>query len=246
VGFLDKVLNKSPNVRFAGKYAYNMKSRVTTVVGDEPGVGGGVVSGVNKGFCRPITFSAPVRVNKANALFHLDTIMWMNCAGPEGPGNTIGIVRYLAPMKSASVGPAGEIAPADPPVAPETPAESSCFDALLKQFGSMESIVELAQKAYGLSTTDWSNPGSVLAAFGGVAGMAGFGQVAQMPGMAQKAYSIATADWSNPGAIMGAAVNLGGIALGSGGGFGSNPRLTGVPAGTGSSIPPGVIMGGCF
>ena len=38
-----------------GEEAFTMASRTNKVTGDEPGTKGGVKSGVNKGYCRPIS-----------------------------------------------------------------------------------------------------------------------------------------------------------------------------------------------
>lgn len=278
VGYLEQSVRFSPNVRFKGQPVFHMQSRVATVVGDEAGVGGGVVSNVFKGFCRPITANPTVKSNGSLIVWHLGTMMWMNCAGPEGPGNTVGILRYLPPMVMIHVSPSGDIPPGDPPVAPETPAERGFLGGmgnsfveggcdggflgamgpggggllggglpgggLLGSFGSPEGLVGLAQQAYGLATTDWSNPGAVLGAIGGVAGMSGFGEVAQAAALAQKGLALATTDWSNPGAILGAAMNLGGPSLlsglmGGGGGGGEGGFES-------DQLPPGIKPGGCF
>ena len=238
-------------------------SRIPQVVGDEAGAGGGVVSNVNKGFCRPIDFAPTVRVNGHCIIRDTTTKMWMNCAGPEGPGNTVGTLKYLALMTSASVGPSGETPPGDPSLAAENPAEAGFMESTMAELGGAEGVVGMAQQAYGLATMDWSNPGAVLGALGGVAGLGGLGDVAQAAGLAQRAYGLATTDWSNPGAILGAAMNVAGMTgldpgsmlsdllvpsdddgcFGTGGGSKATP--TGrdgrsVP----TKLPPGIVLNG--
>lgn len=234
VGFLSDTVRQSPNVNFRGKPAKNMNSRVSTVTGDEAGAMGGVTSGVIKGFCRPITHSATVRVNGFYMVYDQGTEMWMNCAGPEGPGNTTGMVRFMGLSVPAQIGPDGP-PPGDPEIVPEIPAEESFLGNLM----SVEGIAGLAQMAPQLATMDWSNPAGVLGALGGVAGLGGLGGVAEMAGYASQAAGIiqdpmsaigllgplgdmvglpgsqllglAMADWSNPGSVIGAAGNMAGM-----------------------------------
>lgn len=236
-GYLDdSAVRTSPNVNFLGKPVFTMHSRVATVVGDEAGVGLGVMSGSHLGMCRPIDHTPTVRANGHFVVFHRDSKFWMNCAGPDGPGNTMGRLYYLGPMFPVEVSPAGTVPDADPSIAAETAAEASFLSSALDAVGGIEGAIAGAQQLYGLATTDWSNPMAVLGAVGGVAGMAGLGDVAEAVGMAQQAYALATTDWSNPGAILGAAMNLGGPALkGLLGGGGRN-------AGVLEDLPPGVVL----
>ncbi|MBI1322095.1 DUF4150 domain-containing protein [bacterium] len=247
VGQLDKSILLSPNVRSLGKPVFHLGSRVAMVTGDEAGVGGGVASQVIKGFCKPIVPVTTVRINQNFANHNDLCYMLMNGASPEGPFNTIGQVLFLGPMFFADVGPDGTIPPgSNPPVQAESFAEGGCMPKLDmpgSDLGGLGDIVGMAQKAYGLATTDWSNPGAVLGAIAGVAGMSGFGDIAQAAQIAQQAYSLATADWSNPGAAMGAVMNMAGPMIGS--------AMKGQPDGdairsSGSSpkdFPPGIV---CF
>jgi Domain of unknown function (DUF4150) len=77
-----------------GLEAFNMKSRTNKVTGDEPGVKGGVVSGVNVGWCRPKSNKSSVFVDGAQ-LIQNDNLYEMNCAGPNGASNTIGKLVYF-------------------------------------------------------------------------------------------------------------------------------------------------------
>jgi hypothetical protein len=228
---------ESPNVRSAGFHVFHMGSRVGTVVGDEAGVGGGVASQVIKGFCKPITPVPNVRVNGHFTNHNDITFMLMNGASPEGPFNTIGQVKFLGVMFFADVSPGGKIpAGANSIVAGENDGEIGCMpklDGLGGAGGGLGDLVGLAQKAYGLATTDWSNPSAVLGAIGGVAGMAGMGGLAQVAGIAQSAYGLATADWSNPGSAIGGMMGIAGPLLSGG----AAPK---------DEFPPGIVMGGCF
>ena len=53
----DLAQNTAPQVNYTGLPAFTMASRLPLVTGDEPGVGGGVASGVNVGYCRPVEHS---------------------------------------------------------------------------------------------------------------------------------------------------------------------------------------------
>jgi hypothetical protein len=244
-----------------------MGSRVATVVGDEAGVGGGVASQVIKGFCKPLVPVTTVRINKQFANHNDICYMLMNGASPEGPFNTIGQVLFLGPMFFADVGPAGTIpAESNPPPQSESFVEGGCMPKLDQLAGAggggLADIVGLAQKAYSLATTDWSNPSAVLGAIGGVAGMAGLGGLSQAVSLASGAVGLATADWSNPGSALGAAMAVAGPmlggAMGGGGGGGNSSSGMGTINGiagpipvahsssssSGPKLPPGVVP--CF
>lgn len=83
----------SADTLFTGQKAFTMDSRTEKVTGDEPGSKGGVKSGVNKGHCRPISKKTSVFVNGAE-LIQNDNLYDMNCAGPNGMGNTVGRLVY--------------------------------------------------------------------------------------------------------------------------------------------------------
>lgn len=79
----------------------NFASRISSVVGDEAGTGGGIVSGSNLGSCRPVTLqSRTVRAEGKPVIRH-GTIMEMNCASLDSKGNTLGMVIY--PIVSAPI-----------------------------------------------------------------------------------------------------------------------------------------------
>ena len=212
VGLLSNSVGHSANVRFSGSPVFTHGARVTTVVGNEAGIGGGVKSQVNKGFCRPITHNPTLRVNGKHVLNHQMAVFEMNCGGPEGPGNTVGMLVYSGFMGTANAGAGGTI-PRTLPFSCETPLESSFLESISSQVGGIQNLVDYGQQAYSLATMDWSNPGAVLGAIGSVAGISGFSEVAHVAGYAQQAYNFATSDWDNPGAVLGAASNIGGQLL---------------------------------
>lgn len=83
-----------PNVTFGGEEAFTMASRTNKVTGNEAGTGGGVKSGVNKGWCRPISNKSSFFIDGRELLQHT-SLCDMNCAGTEWPGNTVGKLRYV-------------------------------------------------------------------------------------------------------------------------------------------------------
>lgn len=52
---LDWAVTTTKSTILTDQEAFTMASRTDKVTGDEPGTKGGVNSGVNKGFCRPIS-----------------------------------------------------------------------------------------------------------------------------------------------------------------------------------------------
>ena len=91
---LDVAVDTAPKVNYGGLPAFTMASRLPTVKGDEKGVGGGILSGVNLGYCRPIEHSGTVRAHEQFIVRHND-LFHMNCAGPDGVGNTYGRIVYI-------------------------------------------------------------------------------------------------------------------------------------------------------
>jgi hypothetical protein len=195
----------SSNVRFRKQWAFRHNSRLSKVLCDEPGVGGGLLSGVNMGYCRPIdgTSSTTVRVNGSFVDYHEGTYMFMNCAGPEGPFNTIGRVCFL-----------GNMLPGPVPKSGKVPKSCfSCISDLVTQLedavGPIDELVEKGKMLYSLAQTDWSDPSAVLGAIGGVAGIAGLQEVADFAKETKDLYDeakdlydtgkkIFNTDWSDP------------------------------------------------
>ena len=132
----------SPNTNITGVPAATKDSRITTVKNDEPGGGGGVKSGVNTGYCRPTSgWSSTVNVNGQPILRHT-TQFDMNCAGPEGPGNTKGKTVYQTGAPVAKVKPSGAVSGDTNPQATATPAEKGWFER------TWDSSKELASDAW--------------------------------------------------------------------------------------------------
>jgi len=81
--------NTNPKHLIDGCPAMTMASRIPTVEGDEAGTGGGLISGVNKGWCRPVEHSTTAKSGGDWQVREGDLVA-MNCAGPDGPANTYG------------------------------------------------------------------------------------------------------------------------------------------------------------
>ncbi|WP_437335245.1 PAAR-like domain-containing protein [Sorangium sp. So ce394] len=97
-------VDEATTVRLGTFDTATMASRITTVQGDEPGTGGGVKSGVNLGYCRPVTHSTTVHAGGANVTYHT-SLYAMNCAGPDGPENTFGKAVFMAHGLAPYAGP---------------------------------------------------------------------------------------------------------------------------------------------
>ncbi|NUQ74538.1 MAG: DUF4150 domain-containing protein [Polyangiaceae bacterium] len=94
--------NTAPKVNYGGLPAFTMASRLPRVEGDEQGTGGGIISKVNLGYCRPVEHSGTVKAHKQHVVRQGD-LMHMNCNGPDGPANTYGRIEYIG------VGDAGQV-----------------------------------------------------------------------------------------------------------------------------------------
>ncbi|MBK9258906.1 MAG: DUF4150 domain-containing protein [Polyangiaceae bacterium] len=128
--FSDGVLF-SDSVCMTGLNVMTTASRLPKVYGDEAGTGGGVTSGVNVGYCKPITHSPTVRAQGDFIVFH-SAEYWMNCSGPDGPGNTKGTVVYVDNVDAVHIGPLGDIeGETNPPAEPETEKEKSWWETAL-------------------------------------------------------------------------------------------------------------------
>lgn len=209
----------SENVNFKSEPAAMIVLRCEPVTGNEAGTLGGILSGVNKGACRPINFVPTVRVNNKNVLYHNDNFCFMNCAGPDGPFNTIGKLYCLDEM---ATGPAAN--PEDPmagdPAIALTPEEASAMGgkpSLISKIANTPGMgVKLAKMAYGVSQNGFS-PEAVLGGLGSIAGVAGFDGLAKTANLGLQAKKLADTDWNNPAAALAAlsgAVSLGGAMSG--------------------------------
>lgn len=94
VSSLDWSTKTISNTEFTAQKAFTMASRTNKVTGDEPGTGGGISSGVTGEWCRPKSNNASVFVD-GHELINNDNIYEMNCAGPDGPANTVGKLVYF-------------------------------------------------------------------------------------------------------------------------------------------------------
>ncbi|MCA9192399.1 MAG: DUF4150 domain-containing protein [Planctomycetales bacterium] len=108
IGTLDNSMRTESTVRFTSNEAFHAMSRVTMVTGDEAGVGGGVKSMKNVGYCMPTKWSSNVRT-KGDWLVMHDVEFEMNCLTPDSPGNTKGKLIYVKCTAAAAITPAGEI-----------------------------------------------------------------------------------------------------------------------------------------
>ena len=80
--------NYTPSVRFTGQKAMVLRSHMTHVHGDEPGVGKGVKSGTVGGISEPIGHAAQVRAEGSPVIRHLDRFHMNN-------RNTVGEAIFL-------------------------------------------------------------------------------------------------------------------------------------------------------
>ena len=212
LSLFDCAVNFSANVRFRTRFVFHHNSRLSTVRCDEAGVGGGVLSGVNMGFCRPIpgTHSKTVRVNGSFVDYHVGTYMFMNCAGPEGPFNTIGQVIFLGNMLPGPVSPSGKVPKGC------ICGNSGILSDVQSSIGDVEGLIAKGKKLYELAQTDWSDPSSVLGAIGGIAGIAGLQDVAHTAKTAKDLYdkgkNILKTDWSDPKQALAAVAGISNVA----------------------------------
>lgn len=94
VSMLTFAVRAAKKTQLTGKPVFTMNSRLSRCIGDEPGVAGGVVSNVNMGFCRPISFNPTILV-EGQPVIESTHVFGMNCAGPEGIPNTVGMLAYF-------------------------------------------------------------------------------------------------------------------------------------------------------
>ncbi|UQA55737.1 PAAR-like domain-containing protein [Polyangium aurulentum] len=101
IGRLEHATGTSSKDLYNGKPGFTMASRIPTVEGDEAGTGGGVISGVNCGYCRPVEHSTTYKV-RGSWMVREGDLMAMNCAGPEGSANTYGRIVIMNQIASAA------------------------------------------------------------------------------------------------------------------------------------------------
>ncbi|TKD12428.1 PAAR-like domain-containing protein [Polyangium fumosum] len=106
IGRLETAEGTDPNHLICGKEAFTTASRIPHVEGNEVGIGGGVISGVNRGYCRPVGHSTTAMAGD-HWLVREGDLFAMNCDGPDGPANTYGI---LVIANEAAVAPSVSLA----------------------------------------------------------------------------------------------------------------------------------------
>ena len=213
VGYFDKSIQTSTNVRSAGEPVFHMGSRISTVIGDEAGAGGGVVSNCSKGYCKPVVPIDTVRINGEFANRHHKTLMLMNGASPDGPFNTLGQVKFLGEMLQADVEPGGTIKLANPPVEPETEYEAEFLADLESSAGLSDFSGDAQQSAPQLGAGPAPQRPSGARSNVGQA----LGQIRQLlnrGSTTDDAEQPTEVDWTNPGAALGDAMRVAGQSLG--------------------------------
>jgi hypothetical protein len=130
----------TPTVKMTSEEAFNLGSKIATVIGDEAGVGGGVMSGVNKNVCEYLTFSPTVFAEGKNVVRH-DDIMWMNNR------NTIGKVLFPIGLLANVSAPSPEAF--NPPVIP-TPKEKGWLEKIGDKFEELDSEYKLVNRGVGV------------------------------------------------------------------------------------------------
>jgi hypothetical protein len=104
VGMFDNVAIVAMSVRMCGRPTFTTASQVTTVMGDEAGTAGGVMSGVNKSICESVTASSTVKAEGNRVLRHGDVMKMNN-------GNTLGTVVFMPGLGPAILGAPSELTP---------------------------------------------------------------------------------------------------------------------------------------
>jgi hypothetical protein len=94
VAMLTTATKTSRKAKNTSKEIFTLKSRLTMCIGDQPGVTGGVVSNTFGGYCRPLMGNPMVLVDNMPVV-ETTHQFGMNCNGPEGPPNTIGMLAYF-------------------------------------------------------------------------------------------------------------------------------------------------------
>lgn len=101
IGQLSLTEEASNNVNVAGNPVIHMGSYIPSTTGDEPGTGGGVISGVNLGLVEFKTYSNTVNVNGKGVVRMFDAT-GQNKAARGGAENAVGTV--LAGVPTVLVG----------------------------------------------------------------------------------------------------------------------------------------------
>ncbi len=110
----------NPKHRICGAPAFTMKSRIPHVEGNEAGTGGGILSGVNRGYCRPLEHSSSYK-SGGHWIVREGDLFAMNCAGPDGPANTYG---RLVILNKAAIAPSVRISRTEKTVVDQATGQS--------------------------------------------------------------------------------------------------------------------------
>jgi hypothetical protein len=82
------------SVKMTDQYAFTMQSRIDRCKGNEAGTKGGIHSGVNLGWCRPVTHTWNTKTKGWPMVLHT-SLFAMNCATEDSQANTIGKLTYI-------------------------------------------------------------------------------------------------------------------------------------------------------
>lgn len=170
---LDRSILVTPTVRATSVPTFNMNSRVAGVIGDEAGVGMGVVSGTHAGagWTWPVGSSCNVRSEKAFLVRNNDPFM-MN------GGNTTGKLVYQpGGAARARIDAAGRPTNSNPPLKP-TKKEQGWLDwATDKAAGAWNATSDAAGKAYDFGKQLNEDYAIVPRALGGLQAAGGVGEM---------------------------------------------------------------------
>ena len=156
IGPFQRSVSTVGSVLFTKNPAFHLDSRIATVIGDEAGTAGGVASGVNLGFCRPIESSSTVKAKGAFVVRHGD-LMLMNCAGPEGAGNTQGKVVFVKVAQKAKVDDEGNVEVEEEPAAKPATLTEADYDRAAKSLGVDKAAVKAVADVESAGSGFYSN-----------------------------------------------------------------------------------------
>lgn len=94
VSFLATAQRTETQTMNTSKQVFTMNSRLSSCIGDQAGTAGGVASGTFGGYCRPLLGNMMVLAG-GYPVIETGHQFGMNCMGPEGSPNTIGMLAYF-------------------------------------------------------------------------------------------------------------------------------------------------------
>ena len=95
IAFGTNAVDTSSSVLFKNTGAFHSPSTTVCCFNNEPGVLGGVVSGVNMGACYELTHSTTVLAQSQPVIRNYDMAV-MNARDRKSPGNAVGFFKYVA------------------------------------------------------------------------------------------------------------------------------------------------------